>query len=67
MPTVEKNSYVHWLGYCISFSSTSSNEQHSTKIPDYNIANFDVLKLPVLEVRFYIKGPYKDLKGLIRL
>ena len=53
MPTVEKNSYVHWLGYCISFSSTSSNEQHSTKIPDYNIANFDVLKLPVLEVRFY--------------
>ena len=24
-----------------------------TKIPDYNIANFDVKKLPVLEVCFY--------------
>ena len=24
MPTVEKNSYVHWLGSCISFRSTSS-------------------------------------------
>ncbi len=27
--------------------------QKNTKIPDYNIANFDVLKLPVLEVGFY--------------
>ena len=54
LPTVEKNSYVHWLGSCISFTSTSSNnDSKSTKIPDYNIANFDVLKLPVLEVRFY--------------
>ncbi len=55
MPTVEKNSNVHWLGSCISFTSTSStsNLRKDTKIPDYNIANFDVLKLPVLEVRFY--------------
>ena len=27
--------------------------QKGAKIPDYNIANFDVLKLPVLEVCFY--------------
>ena len=25
LPTVEENSYVHWLGSCISFRSTSSN------------------------------------------
>ena len=25
LPTVEENSYVHWLGSCISFTSTSSN------------------------------------------
>ena len=53
MPTVEKNSNVHWLGNCISFDSTSSNKQHSAKkIPDYNIANFDVLKLPVFRGMF---------------
>ena len=53
MPTVEKNSNVHWLGNCISFESTSSNKQHSAKkIPDYNIANFDVLKLPVFRGMF---------------
>ena len=47
--------HVHWLGSCISFASTSSNKRHKkiTKNPDYNIANFDVKKLPVLEVCFY--------------
>ncbi len=49
----ELNSNVHWLVCCISFGSTNSDKQHSAEILIYNIANFDVLKLPVLEVRFY--------------
>ena len=56
LPTVEENSYVHWLapsGYASASLVQVQLRLKSTKIPDYNIANFDVLKLPVLEVCFY--------------
>ena len=46
--------HVHWLGSCISFTSTSSKEERkkNTKIPDCNIANFDVIKLPCFRGMF---------------
>ena len=54
MLTVGMNSYVHgWDLASASGVRVRINDSKSTKIPDYNIANFDVLKLPVLEVCFY--------------
>ena len=42
----EQNMYIGW--HCFSFTSTTKHENS-----DYNIANFDVIKLPVSEVCFY--------------
>ena len=45
--------YIGWEIASASIVQVQMNNTAQRKIPDYNIANFDVLKLPVLEVRFY--------------
>ena len=45
--------YIGWDLASASGVQVRINDSESTKNPDYNIANFDVLKLPVLEVCFY--------------
>ena len=49
--------YIGW--HCFSFSSTIKHENS-----DYNIANFDAIKLPVLEVCFYT--PRSEKRELTR-
>ena len=54
MPTVAKKEE---LLCTLAGVASASLVQQSTKITDYNTANFDVIKLPVSEVCFYILKP----------
>ena len=45
--------YIGWDIASASVVQVQMNNTAQRKIPDYNIANFDVQKLPILEVRFY--------------